>query len=144
MPAASRNTSCTGPVQSCGAIGRSKVSATWRIASGEHGGAPGSIVMLSGDVHHAYLAQVAFRDSVGWHVREGVWARDSASFEHVTLGDLYGPGRRNSGGLDLSIARVRDGLTAAIAVSYASREETRIGLIIDRDLRYSFAEETPW
>jgi RHH-type proline utilization regulon transcriptional repressor/proline dehydrogenase/delta 1-pyrroline-5-carboxylate dehydrogenase len=29
--------------------------------------------------------------------------------------DLYGPGRRNSGGLDLSIAKVRDGLTAAIA-----------------------------
>jgi len=29
--------------------------------------------------------------------------------------DLYGPGRRNSGGLDLSIAKVRDQLTAAIA-----------------------------
>ncbi|MBJ7412533.1 MAG: bifunctional proline dehydrogenase/L-glutamate gamma-semialdehyde dehydrogenase PutA [Phenylobacterium sp.] len=29
--------------------------------------------------------------------------------------DLYGPGRRNSGGLDLSIQAVRDGLTAAIA-----------------------------
>jgi RHH-type transcriptional regulator, proline utilization regulon repressor / proline dehydrogenase / delta 1-pyrroline-5-carboxylate dehydrogenase len=29
--------------------------------------------------------------------------------------DLYGPGRRNSGGLDLSIAEVRDGLSAAIA-----------------------------
>jgi RHH-type proline utilization regulon transcriptional repressor/proline dehydrogenase/delta 1-pyrroline-5-carboxylate dehydrogenase len=29
--------------------------------------------------------------------------------------DLYGPGRRNSGGLDLSIAKVRDGLAAAIA-----------------------------
>jgi len=28
--------------------------------------------------------------------------------------DLYGPGRRNSGGLDLSIARVRDGLATAI------------------------------
>ena len=31
-----------------------------RIASGEHGGAPGSIVMLSGDVHHAYLARARF------------------------------------------------------------------------------------
>ena len=29
--------------------------------------------------------------------------------------DLYGPGRRNSAGLDLSIAAVREGLTAAIA-----------------------------
>jgi len=29
--------------------------------------------------------------------------------------DLYGPSRRNSGGLDLSIAQVREGLTAAIA-----------------------------
>ena len=36
------------------------------------------------------------------------------------------------------------GLTAAIAVSYAIREETRIGLTIDRDLRYSFAEQTPY
>jgi hypothetical protein len=31
-----------------------------RIASGRHGEAPGSVVMLSGDVHHAYLARAHF------------------------------------------------------------------------------------
>jgi hypothetical protein len=39
--------------------------ALWRlvqaVAIGEHGQAPASIVALSGDVHHAYLAEVAFR-----------------------------------------------------------------------------------
>jgi hypothetical protein len=41
---------------------------------------------------------------------------------------------------------IRDftGITAAIDVSYALQEETRIGLSIDRDLRYSYAEETPY
>jgi len=35
------------------------------VASGKRGKPPSTIVMLSGDVHHAYLAEVAFRKSVG-------------------------------------------------------------------------------
>ena len=35
------------------------------VGSGEHGEAPASIVLLSGDVHHAYLAEVAFRRGAG-------------------------------------------------------------------------------
>lgn len=35
------------------------------IASGRHGPPPASIVVLSGDVHHAYFAEVAFRRSAG-------------------------------------------------------------------------------
>ena len=35
------------------------------VGAGEHGAPPASIVALSGDVHHAYLAQVAFRRSSG-------------------------------------------------------------------------------
>jgi hypothetical protein len=35
-----------------------------RVASGEHGDAPGSVVLLSGDVHHAYLARAQFASSV--------------------------------------------------------------------------------
>jgi hypothetical protein len=31
-----------------------------RVAAGEHGAAPGSVVLLSGDVHHAYLARAEF------------------------------------------------------------------------------------
>jgi hypothetical protein len=36
------------------------------------------------------------------------------------------------------------GLTAAVAVAYAFQERTRVGLTFDRDLRYSFAENTPY
>jgi hypothetical protein len=37
-----------------------------RVATGEHGAAPGSVVLLSGDVHHAYLARARFEaDSAG-------------------------------------------------------------------------------
>jgi hypothetical protein len=35
------------------------------IASGKRGKPPSTVVMLSGDVHHAYLAEVAFRKSAG-------------------------------------------------------------------------------
>ncbi len=35
------------------------------VGSGERGRAPASIVALSGDVHHAYLAEVAFRRDAG-------------------------------------------------------------------------------
>ncbi|HXQ88952.1 MAG TPA: alkaline phosphatase family protein, partial [Solirubrobacterales bacterium] len=33
------------------------------VACGERGGKPASVVVLSGDVHHAYLAEVAYRGS---------------------------------------------------------------------------------
>jgi hypothetical protein len=35
------------------------------VGSGQHGRAPASIVVLSGDVHHAYLAEMAFRSEIG-------------------------------------------------------------------------------
>jgi hypothetical protein len=35
------------------------------VGTGERGRAPASIVILSGDVHHAYLAEVGFRPDVG-------------------------------------------------------------------------------
>jgi len=35
------------------------------VGSGERGTPPGSIVVLSGDVHHAYLAEIGFRPGVG-------------------------------------------------------------------------------
>jgi PhoD-like phosphatase len=36
-----------------------------RVGSGEHGSPPATIGVLSGDVHHAYLADVAFRRAAG-------------------------------------------------------------------------------
>ena len=41
------------------------------VASGEHDDPPGSIVMLSGDVHHCYLAEIGFRPGSG--ARSAVW-----------------------------------------------------------------------
>jgi hypothetical protein len=41
------------------------------VGAGEHGRPPASIVVLSGDVHHAYLFEVAFRREAG--VRSHVW-----------------------------------------------------------------------
>jgi hypothetical protein len=35
------------------------------VAAGEHGPPPASIVVLSGDVHHAYLAETAWRRDAG-------------------------------------------------------------------------------
>ena len=35
------------------------------VAAGERGRAPASVVVLSGDVHHAYLCEVAFRRDAG-------------------------------------------------------------------------------
>jgi hypothetical protein len=35
------------------------------VGAGKHGPAPASIMVLSGDVHHAYLAEVAFRRDAG-------------------------------------------------------------------------------
>jgi hypothetical protein len=41
------------------------------VGAGERGEAPATIVTLSGDVHHAYLFEVAFRPEAG--VRSAVW-----------------------------------------------------------------------
>jgi hypothetical protein len=39
------------------------------VGSGERGEAPASIVLLSGDVHHAYLAEIGFKPEVGMRSR---------------------------------------------------------------------------
>jgi hypothetical protein len=36
-----------------------------RVSSGRHGAAPASIILLSGDVHHAYLARAEFHSTNG-------------------------------------------------------------------------------
>ena len=41
------------------------------VGAGRHGPAPASIVVLSGDVHHAYLSEMAFRREA--EVRSAVW-----------------------------------------------------------------------
>jgi hypothetical protein len=50
------------------------------IGSGRHGEPPVSIVLLSGDVHHAYLAEVAFRESAA--VRSVVYQATCSPFRN--------------------------------------------------------------
>jgi hypothetical protein len=50
------------------------------VAAGERGPAPASIVTLSGDVHHAYLAEVAFPRGSG--VRSTVWQAVCSPFRN--------------------------------------------------------------
>jgi hypothetical protein len=50
------------------------------LGSGERGEPPASIVVLSGDVHHAYLAEVAFRRSAG--VRSRVYQATCSPFRN--------------------------------------------------------------
>lgn len=42
------------------------------------------------------LTNVRFVNCVGWHIQEGVWARDGGLYDHMTFGDLYGPSRQTS------------------------------------------------
>jgi hypothetical protein len=50
------------------------------VGAGERGAPPASIVSLSGDVHHAYLAEVAFRRGSG--VRSAVWQAVCSPFRN--------------------------------------------------------------
>jgi PhoD-like phosphatase len=50
------------------------------VAAGERGSAPASIVTLSGDVHHAYLAEVAYPRGAG--VQSAVWQAVCSPFRH--------------------------------------------------------------
>ena len=51
------------------------------IGRGERGGTPASIVLLSGDVHHAYLAEVAFRRDA--EVRSAVYQAVCSPFRNA-------------------------------------------------------------
>ncbi len=50
------------------------------VGAGERGNAPASIVMLAGDVHHAYLAQVSFPEEAG--VRSTVYQAVCSPFRN--------------------------------------------------------------
>jgi len=50
------------------------------VGAGEHGDAPASIVVVSGDVHHAYLAEVGFPR--GSQVRSRVWQATCSPFRN--------------------------------------------------------------
>jgi hypothetical protein len=50
------------------------------VGTGRHGEPPATIVALSGDVHHAYLAEVAYRRGTG--MRSQVWQAVCSPFRN--------------------------------------------------------------
>jgi hypothetical protein len=50
------------------------------VARGERGDAPATIIALSGDVHHAYLAEIGFRPGTG--ARSRVWQAVCSPFRN--------------------------------------------------------------
>jgi len=83
------------------------------VGSGARGRAPASIVLLSGDVHHAYLAEVAFRRGEG--VRSAVYQAVCSPFrnalnshERYAIRFAFSRGGRALGRLLARVARARD------------------------------------
>src|SRR3954447_12690561 len=71
-----------------------------RVGAGEYGDPPASITVLSGDVHHAYLAELAYPRSA--NVKSNIWqavcspfrnALDSRERKTIDLGDSAMPAR---------------------------------------------------
>lgn len=93
-----------------------------QVGSGAHGRPPASIVLLSGDVHHAYLAEVAFRRDA--RVRSAVYQAVCSPFRNAL--DAH---ERHM--LRLALTRGGTALARALARSAGAR---------DPDIRWRFAE----
>jgi hypothetical protein len=101
-----------------------------RVAAGEHGAAPGSVVLLSGDVHHAYLARAQFPEDA---------ARDGGATRSPVYQAVCSPLRNP---LD---SRERHGIRAGM-----SRPAERVGAALARaagvagdGVRWTI-DEGPW
>jgi hypothetical protein len=97
-----------------------------RVAAGERGRPPASIVALSGDVHHAYLADVAFRRDAG--ARSAVYQAVCSPFrnpldEHERRGIRFAWSR---------------------AGTLVGRVLARGARVPDPPVRWRFAHESPW
>lgn len=93
------------------------------IGAGRNGSAPASILALSGDVHHAYLAEVAFRRSAG--VRSAVYQA------------VCSPVRNPLGGLERAMLRA----AASPAANALTRALARAAGVPDASLRWRIDED---
>jgi hypothetical protein len=93
-----------------------------RIGAGEWGEPPASVVVLSGDVHHAYLAEVAFRRSDG--VKSAVYQAVCSPFRNP-----LDPNERRV--IRFATTKPAEAITRALAKAAG---------VPDPDLRWRFAE----
>jgi PhoD-like phosphatase len=99
------------------------------VARGQRGRAPASIVTLSGDVHHAYLAEVAFRrDPQAPPLASAVWQAVCSPFRNP----LDGRERRV-----IRFATSRAGTVAGRALA-------RLAGVPDPEARWRFVHDAPW
>jgi hypothetical protein len=96
------------------------------VAAGERGPPPASIVTLSGDVHHAYLCEVAFPRGSG--VQSSVWQAVCSPFRHP----LDQRGRKK---VRLACSRGVAALMHALA---------RVARVPDPPLRWRMVDGSPW
>jgi len=96
------------------------------VGAGERGRAPASIVVLSGDVHHAYLAEVAFRRGSG--VRSHVFQAVCSPYRNP----LEARERRV---IRLGVSRPFALVTRALAASAG---------VDDPDVRWRLVGDGPW
>ena len=96
------------------------------VAAGERGEPPATIVTLSGDVHHAYLFEVAFRPDAG--VRSAVWQAVCSPYRNP---------------LDARERRViRVGMSRPFAA--AARALAHSAGVQDPEIRWRLSDGGPW
>ena len=96
------------------------------VGAGERGAAPASVVVLSGDVHHAYLFEVAFRRNAG--VRSHVYQAVCSPYRNPLE-------KRERRVIRIGMSRPFELLTRALA---------RAAGVAEPDVRWRMAGDGPW
>ena len=96
------------------------------VAAGRRGGTPASVVVLSGDVHHAYLCEVGFRPGSG--VRAPVWQVVCSPFRNPL-------GRNERRGILAAASPLAGRMTRALA---------RAAGVPDPPVGWRLAHDEPW
>jgi PhoD-like phosphatase len=96
------------------------------VGTGENGSAPATIVALSGDVHHAYLAEVGFQKGTG--MRSNVWQA------------VCSPFRNPLGKSERRIMRT----AASDAGSNVTRALARLAGVGPPSVRWRYAHDEAW
>lgn len=96
------------------------------VGAGEHGSAPTTITVLSGDVHHAYLAEIGFPPGSG--VKSAVWQAVCSPFRNP---------------LDTNERRVILGAWTRAAGRF-TRLFAKAAGVKDPEVRWRLAHEKPW
>jgi hypothetical protein len=96
------------------------------VGAGEHGESPTTITVLSGDVHHAYLAELGFPPGSG--VKSAVWQAVCSPFRNP---------------LDANERRVILGAWTKAAGAW-TRLWARAAGVRDPAVRWRLAHEKPW